>query len=451
MRAGLYLRISEDRTGDELGVTRQRGDCVELVARRGWTLVGEYPENDTSAAGKVARPQFAALLDAVKAGQLDVIVAWSLDRLVRTARDRLTLVETCQEHGVTVALCRGTDMDPTTPGGRLIFDVLGGVAAHEIAMKADRQRSAGQQRAKAGLPWGPRRPFGYLLGGMELDPVESSLLRSAYREVLAGASLRGIAAQWNEAGVKTTLGSTWRAEQLGPVLLNPRNAGLRAYGGEILGKAQWPEVVDEQTWRAAVSLLRDPTRRVGASRARKHLLGGLALCGRCGKPLGTGYATSTRKPVYRCRPSQHLSRAVAPVDELVRDVVVARLARPDLLQTMTPERPDTTGLDDEVNTLRARLDSVATEFADGDLTASQLRTITDRIKERLAVAEAALMEAARVPVLTGLVGEADAAERFDRFDLDRRRAVIDALLQVTILPARGGAGFRPDSVRIDWR
>jgi hypothetical protein len=70
--------------------------------------------------GRKPRPQFRALLDTVRAGKVDVVVAWALDRLARTARDRLALVEACRDAGVIIALVRGSDMDPTTPAGRLV-------------------------------------------------------------------------------------------------------------------------------------------------------------------------------------------------------------------------------------------------------------------------------------------------------------------------------------------
>jgi hypothetical protein len=88
VRAAIYLRISEDKTGEELGVTRQREDCEALIERRGWAPTAEFCDNDVSAAGKVTRPGFVALLAAIERGEVDVVVAWALPRLVRTPRDR---------------------------------------------------------------------------------------------------------------------------------------------------------------------------------------------------------------------------------------------------------------------------------------------------------------------------------------------------------------------------
>jgi DNA invertase Pin-like site-specific DNA recombinase len=46
--AAVYLRISSDPTGQQLGVTRQREDCLRLCTEKGWTPT-EYVDNDVSA------------------------------------------------------------------------------------------------------------------------------------------------------------------------------------------------------------------------------------------------------------------------------------------------------------------------------------------------------------------------------------------------------------------
>ena len=65
MLADLYLRISEDRAGDELGVTRQEEDGRRFFALRGWTLRRLWVDNDTSAskAGVVRRDWEAMMRD----------------------------------------------------------------------------------------------------------------------------------------------------------------------------------------------------------------------------------------------------------------------------------------------------------------------------------------------------------------------------------------------------
>jgi hypothetical protein len=49
MRAAIYTRISDDHTGEELGVQRQLDDCTALAERLGWEAVARYDDNDISA------------------------------------------------------------------------------------------------------------------------------------------------------------------------------------------------------------------------------------------------------------------------------------------------------------------------------------------------------------------------------------------------------------------
>ncbi|MBA3489531.1 MAG: recombinase family protein, partial [Longispora sp.] len=58
-RAGIYVRISQDREGAGLGVARQETDCRALCERLGWTVVDVYADNDTSAYSGAPRPQWS--------------------------------------------------------------------------------------------------------------------------------------------------------------------------------------------------------------------------------------------------------------------------------------------------------------------------------------------------------------------------------------------------------
>lgn len=473
----MYLRISSDRGGEGLGVERQRQDCAELIDRRGWDAVKTYTENDTSAAGRKPRPGFRALIAAIRAREIDVVVAWALDRLARTARDRLELVEACRDAEVMIALVRGTDMDPTTPGGRLAIGILGEVAQHEIDQKADRQRRAAIQAAEDGRWIGGNRPFGYDPDGITVRPREAEVIREAYVSLLAGESLRGIAKTWNAAGYTTSQASRqntdtlsqWNADSARRVLLNPRYAGLRAHHGTIVGPARWPALVSEQTWRAARAVLQDPRRLTGnrGVRMARHLLSSLATCGLCGTLVST-YANRHGKPVYRCRSGQllpdqrptvtgtHVQRLVAPADAYVGAAIVARLARPDARSLLVDQAaPDVAALQDEALTLERRLEDLAAEFgaASADpLPPREYRAMRTPLVDKIREIEAQIADAGRVSILGELVGADDVAAIWEQLGLDRRRAVVAALVDVRLhATGIGTRKFRPETVEIIWK
>ena len=204
--AVIYLRISLDRTGDEAGVRRQQEDNERRCADRGWQVTEVLSDNDISASGKRKRPGFERLLTLIAEGRVKVVVAWALDRLQRSRRDELRLYELCREHGVTVSLVRGPDLEWTTPAGRFIADTLSATARLEIEAKSDRQKRANRQAAMAGQRRSGRRPFAYEPDGVTIRDAEAEALREAYASFLSGVSLGGICRTLTAAGFTTGAG-----------------------------------------------------------------------------------------------------------------------------------------------------------------------------------------------------------------------------------------------------
>jgi DNA invertase Pin-like site-specific DNA recombinase len=455
MRAAVYTRISLDRTGEELGVTRQRDDCLALAGQRGWDVVADLDDNNVSAAGKVTRGGFEAVLSGIETGAYGAVIAWNLDRLTRNRRDTVRLIETGQRHGTIIALVRGSDYDLSTPGGRMTADILASVARNEIEVKGDRQRSAIQQRAKRGLPptWG-HRCFGFERDSMTVRPSEKAAVVDACAQILSGGSLNSVSRQWQAAGheLPTRRGDRWHPTSVRSILTNPRIAGFRTYHGEIVGRAKWPELVPEATWRGVVAVLTDDSRR--QNRGVRTLLGSLLLCGGCGE-LMRGARNDSGTLTYRCRHSTtsrgHISRRRDHLDDYVTRLVIERLSQPDAADLLVDQnRPDVDMLRAQSQAARARLDEIAAMFGDGELTRGAYLTARAHAQERLTRAETAMADAGRLSVLGPLVAAEDVRAKWDGLDLDRQRAVIDALMTVTAhSPGRGRQPFNPDTVDVD--
>jgi site-specific DNA recombinase len=461
VKALVYLRISQDRTGERAGVDRQRDDCLKRAKERGWEVVGIETDNDISAAGKRRRPGFEAMLTAIEAGKAQVIVAWDLTRLQRSRRDEVRLYELCQKHNMRLALINGAELDFQSAAGRFVADSLGSVARLEIELKSDRQIRASRQAAAAGKRVGGRRPFGYDADGVTVRPAEAAAIKAGYEMALAGVPLAEIARRWNVDGFTTGQTrrkeghkgqpSPWQAYSVRMVLLNPRNAGLRSYKGEIMGKAEWAGIVPESTWRAADATLKHPSRRSGTVSTARRLLSGLARCGVCGATVHAGGAARAGIVAYRCSGSMgHFSRMAEPVDEYVGKAVVAILSRPDAADLLTDgSLPDAEAMSMQAMSLRARLDSLAVDFADGALTASQLRAATERLRQKLAEVESSMADVGRVDKLGDLVAAEDVQQVWDSKSVSEKRAVIDLLMDVVIHPpGRGTRNFNPATVEI---
>lgn len=123
-----------------------------------------------------ARPQLDRMLDHLRAG--DVIVVTRLDRLARSILDLLDIVERLSEAGAGLRSLAEPWADTTTPAGRTVLTVFGGMAEFERSLIVERT-SSGRAAAKArGTKFG-RKP--------KLEPAQ---LKHIYQLVDDGKASR---------------------------------------------------------------------------------------------------------------------------------------------------------------------------------------------------------------------------------------------------------------------
>lgn len=452
MKAAVYLRQSVDKLGDELAISRQRKDCLTLCEKRGWTPV-EYVDNDTSASSRKPRPAYQQMLADIESGAIGAVVVWHLDRLHRKPAELEHFVDLADRHHLALATVTG-DVDLSTAQGRLHARIMGAVARNEVEQKSARQTAAMRQLAESGKPNKTARPFGYTKDRQQLVEAEAAAVRDGYAMLLSGGSLYSIAQTWNAAGLRSTYGRTWTGRTVRQALLNARYAGLRSYKDEVLEgvKAAWPAIVSEDIWRSAVAILTDPN-RPGGARPRRHLLTGLALCGKCGGVLSSGVKRRTDGGVYTCKHCFGVSRAAELIDPLAVDLALGFLASPDAADLLIDrKRGDLNDLRQQERALLQQLDQLAVDYDEGNLTGRQVKIATERKQQRLDAVRAEMRDANKARVFDGLIGAQNVREVWDGLSLERQRAVLATLFVVTIKPIGSGRyRFDPDNhVAIRW-
>lgn len=471
----MYARISEDREGAGLGVERQLEDQCALFDQLGLRLTGVYADNDLSAFTGKPRPDYLAMLADLDAGRAQVVTAWHTDRLHRAPKELENYIDLAERRGVVTHSVKAGPLDLATPSGRAVARTLCAWARFESEHKGERVRAARRQAAEQGRWQGGCRPFGFEPDGTTLRPAEAAAIAQASEAIVAGASLRSVVRDLNQAGYRTAWNKEWTTVGTRDMLRRPRNAGLTSYGTETF-PATWPAIVPEPTWRAVVSILSNPARRTnttGSNRV-KWLGSGLYVCGICGQPaLRASHTGNHRHPSYRCKArdntghSGHVTRAAQPLDDYVERIIVARLQHPDATDVLTPPTDtdlDTTALHTEAAAISQRLTDLSAAFAEDAITLAQLRTGTDKLRTRLTDINDTLTAAAKINPLIGLAGQPNIADiwygttpdRSNGLDLGRRRAVLNTLLTVTVLPtSRGrrpdGSYFDPTGIRINWK
>ena len=219
------------------------------------------------------------------------------------------------------AHCVPGELDLTTASGGFYGFMETGRSWYESAIRSQRVKDAVERNARAGKrSGGGSRPFGYKiirhhLGesgkrryhiiGEEIEPAEAEAIKEAAARVLRGESIRSIAFDFNDRGIKPVAGGRWAGSTLRRVLVSPRIAGLRQHNGEVVGEAMWPAIIDRATHDRLVGLLGDPSRRRdNFGRPRVQPLVGLVHCASRGGKMTTAIAPRQGRG-YCCRKDEN--------------------------------------------------------------------------------------------------------------------------------------------------
>ena len=470
-----YTRISDDKAGDALGVERQDEDGNDLIARRGWVKFDDYQDNDRSAKSAGARPEFTRMLTDIRSGRVQVVVAWTWDRLTRNRRETVDLIEVCQEQKVLIALVKGSDIDCSTAAGRLIADVLAGVARNELDVKSERQVRAYRQAAEAGRPHFVARPYGYTRAG-ELVESEAAVLREFADRYLRGWGIGEIRRWVNDEGIQSAMGGTWTNRVIRDHLLSKRNAGIRVYKGEEF-PGTWTPVFDMDTHERLVAENKRRPEYVNNgphSNRRRYLLTGLLYCGRCGQKM-TGHrradhAGKPKRDKYNCPGLEKgigcsgQVRVAETLDHFVSESVLYRLDSPQMAKLLTERESKAeqiAPLQARRDVLKTRLESLLDDYTDETLTKLEYQRAKRRVLSDLERVEAELgglyssQQAAAV-----LSADKTLREAWESQSLSWRRNLIGLVVDsVTVHPSRkrtpyviDGVRFKfsPDDVDIKW-
>jgi site-specific DNA recombinase len=195
-----YCRVSTDeqvRDGVSLDVQRER--IRAYAEAKGFALAAVLVDEGVSGK-RLERPGLRELLERCQRGNAKHVIVWKLDRLTRRTRDLLTLIEEVflaqqvELHSVNESL------DTSTPHGRFVLTLFGGLAQMERELIGERTRGAlafkREQRHPTSHP-----PLGFRTNGkrhrMVPVPEELRVVRCILERWRRGGSFAGIASHLN--------------------------------------------------------------------------------------------------------------------------------------------------------------------------------------------------------------------------------------------------------------
>lgn len=437
---------------------------MALAERLGWDVVEVFEDNDISAYSGQKRPGYQAMCKALEEGNAQALLIWHVDRLYRRPIELEGFIDLCETKRIEVSTVQSGDLDLSTASGRMVARMLVAAARHEVDHSIERMKAAKLQAALDGKFRGGPRGFGWNDDGVTHREAEAAALKSAMQRVLAGVSLRQIAREWNEAGLRTTRSDKeFNSRDVRRILLNPRNAGFTTHDGKLLLTGKWPEIIDEDTFTAVKDLLTDPARSEGVSFERKWMGTGVYLCGKCPADNPSHVVKGARaqrrsRAIYQCAARAHLTRVAEDLDGYVEAVVLERLSRPDARIVLGADIPtDVDALKTRKAAITAKMTSLMGMWQADELTDIQFREGNAKLKGDLKAVDVEIAEARKQSVLANLVLAGDDLQAaWEECSADLKGKVVDALMKVTILPSSrgrkiGGKYFDPNYIRIEWK
>jgi site-specific DNA recombinase len=508
MDTAIYARLSRYRSGGlSPNVRIQKHECREFAADQGWTVLEEaFDDDDTSASRYTKKPRhgYEALLRAIEANLVEVVLVTEMERLYRRPAELDTLFTLAERTRLRkIETTNGMGYDLSTPEG--IHNARNAVAnaeyeSNKISARAKRKKRA---LAREGQYWGGRRPFGYdhvparrnsqgevqEPGRLVPNRREAAAIRWCAIRLLHGDSLRFCARQLNQWGIPTTMGKLWRPSNLKRVLTAKYLLGIRTHrvwdrNGTIQSqaeyKAAWPAIMQQTTWDKLHLLLNEESRFVGADRkgARSYLLTGIARCGhpQCGRPLVGGGAVDHKgmsQRAYQCRKNDDTGRKIGcgalrrladPVDEYVRQSILASIDRDKLAEILAAQQQDDAAkqLLADYQQEKDALKRAARAHTRGVFDEVTYLEEKAEIEDRLEMIERKLDRFQSLRTLSALRPDETLEQAWDAGDLDWRRSLVAAVIrQVRILPGKTGRSrwvtdrgtwyFDTSKVKIDWR
>lgn len=135
-----YIRVSK----------ADGSQCLDLQrdALLATGVAGEYIYEDLASGRNDDRPGLAACLKALREG--DTLLVWKIDRLGRNLKNLISTIDDLRKRniGFRVLTGYGTQLDTSTPNGRMVFGLFAVLAEYERELIAERTK-AGLVAARA--------------------------------------------------------------------------------------------------------------------------------------------------------------------------------------------------------------------------------------------------------------------------------------------------------------
>lgn len=320
-----YARVSTDNEGQAESCKNQILLCDEYIGKHPeLTLVGQYVDDGISGATN-ERPQFNAMIERIKQGDIRYIIAKNEDRLCRSVEVDGHLQTICREYGVKIIFIESNSVFDPFDGDQVTMHGFKAVMGQQYVFHQSRVgKLAHEQKCKAKRLDATDVRFGYYWDKenkcMAINEEEAAIVRKMFEwYVYGGVGVSEIARRLARSGVygsrsgkmltANTVSSrladesykgVFHINKKGSDLRVGMNAKKRRYSRP---KEEWvavdgPAIISEELFDLAQKLREErrhiydkPDKKETQARFKgKHLFAGKVFCGECGTQFHFRYA-----------------------------------------------------------------------------------------------------------------------------------------------------------------
>lgn len=271
-----------------------------------------------------------------RAGEWDLLVAWKLDRLGRRAIPLNKLFGWTLENEKTL-VCVSDNIDLSTWVGRLVANVIAGVAEGELEAIKERTRAGRRKVLESGRWPGGQVPYGLRTaaapgGGwrLEIEPEQAEVVGRIVDEICQGSAIEAVTDRLNDDQIPAPKGGNWLPSTVWKMIASPHLLGHATYEGRTVRDREGQPVCNAdplltpERWDELQTAVEG--RRRDSYRTRDTSpLAGVVFCGRCELPLfHKRYHRDYGERLYRyyhCRDKSHNQQIRAEqVEELLEEM-----------------------------------------------------------------------------------------------------------------------------------
>ena len=360
--AFVLARYSTDNQNSET-IEVQVGKCSEWCSANGVPVLGVYADYAVSGM-KDTRPQYEAMMSALRSGQADTVVIYDQSRMFRDMTLWFNFRRDLERLGVRVVSVTQPNIggDLKNPSVFLEESVWAVFNQLHVLQTREKTNAAKRRKATLGEHNGGIPPLGYRVEDKHLviDEAEAAIVRRIFREYASGSSYKAIIDGLNRDGLKTKRGNAFGSNSLHDLLHNEKYTGVMTYGGKpyrsdgsrnthgaaspdaIRTEEAVPAIISRELFEKVQERMAQNRRQQGGrpGTKRSYPLKGKVFCGHCKSAM----SVSTSQKVYdyyKCTGKKRLKSdcpntpiAVDRLEEKVADMVRSFLGAPTFVESL---------------------------------------------------------------------------------------------------------------------